>query len=104
MSILKKYVENVQPSIMSSMFNEEYNEVIAIYNWWVHTYPKREQELPELPPLDTVPPLFDDPSTPEEQEWADAVLVRQTIQEDWEEEETEMLIRLIKCRKYLWYP
>lgn len=96
MNILKQFVETAE--------TKQSDEILAIYDWWVHDFPNREGQLPELPPSDNVKfPWYND-FGPEDMAWHNAALEREEVYARWTKEEQEMLIRLMKCRKALWYP
>lgn len=90
-----------------------YEEIKAIYNWWVNVYPHREENMdaelpvPECP--DHIPDGFgwmfneDFENDPTVQEWKRISDLRYQREMDWIKEEEEMLIRLIKIRTMLWY-
>jgi len=88
-------------------------EIKTLYLWWVETYRNRPDpydvsgwtEICErkLPDGDIMSFLDDDIISPEERdERADSLKRLLEIEEQYEKEEDEMLIRLIKIRKSLW--
>jgi hypothetical protein len=80
-------------------------EILALYKWWVNERPARN-------PIDLVRPrirdddmddLFvSDEETPEYKKWTEAIESSQKQQEEWDEEDTNMLVRLVKIRRSLW--
>lgn len=91
-------------------------EIKELYIWWTTTYRnrpdpyeasgwtaycnrKREEKNADGNVLD----FFGEPSTKELRKWRDRSLkMLRKIEEDYEKEDTEMMIRLIKVRQSLW--
>lgn len=85
-------------------------ETIALYKWWVDERPKRV-EIPYLERRGIPDPddIFGDDEDPDPVVEAayrtaryDNMMARQKQDEDWAEEDSQMLIRLIKIRAGLW--
>lgn len=90
--------------------NQVYKEMTAIYTWWTKEYPTREQEWEKANPYPQNIPwkrLF---SNGKHDNDADVIEYRRVaelhrkIEEKWAQDEEDMLIRLVKIRRSLWYP
>jgi len=85
-------------------------EIIDLYVWWKHIYPKRPDPMDASGWSDicakrreTGDDLFWDDKTPEEQaETRKALDMSNELEVKYDKEDEEMLIRLIKVRKSLW--
>lgn len=82
-------------------------EVLGLYAWWTDERPNRvEPEFPSMPGAGDEPlaMLSDkiDRTTPEYAAYEAEVKRVQNIEEEWSNEDTDMLIRLMKARKGLW--
>lgn len=85
-------------------------EVMILYKWWTEQRPARV-EIPYLErrrPLDP-DDIFDEEEDPDPVAEAaykvaryDNMIARQDQEKAWSDEDTEMLIRLIKIREHLW--
>lgn len=87
-------------------------EIIALYEWWTTVYPNRPD------PMDasgwsqicsrrrernsSLLSLLGDKSTEEAEEIAEALKLCTEIEQQYDAEDTEMLIRLVKVRKSMW--
>jgi len=83
-------------------------ELMALNTWWVYERPDREDkfdrthEWPDIEPLS----VFDketqnDPNVIQYRKISEQY---SEAREKWHKEDEEMFIRLIKIRRYLWYP
>lgn len=86
-------------------------EILELYTWWTEVYPKRPDPMDASGWSDYCEmrrekgyALLDlDAKSPEEEEMRDAALKKtREIEEAYEKEDEEMLIRLIKIRNSLW--
>lgn len=93
-------------------------EMLALYNWWKEVRPARQDPMDgsgwsnyccerrkkaEAQGSDLILPILEGNETEEEKAHAHQILeVCHEIESEQENEDTEMLIRLIKIRKYLW--
>lgn len=88
---------------------EVYEEMKLIYDWWVNEYPKQDDILDERYPIIGAgknPGRFLDgyhDDEPDVIEWKKNAEMRRIQQEEWAALEEEMLIRLMKIRRHLWY-
>ena len=82
-------------------------EILAIYKWWVYERPAREiEEYPEYSNqgLGTLA-CFDDDFDRNAEDYkkhSEAMTDRSKKEDEWEKEDEDMLIRLIKRRRHLW--
>lgn len=83
-------------------------ELQVVYDWWVNKYPNREDNLPDYPDVDDEKILGEKReecrNDPDVKEWDRIATIHRNAEEEWEREEEEMLIRVMKVRAYLWYP
>jgi hypothetical protein len=89
---------------------ETAREILALYKWWTEVYPNRPDpheasgwsELCDRRRQQG--DLFDfEDRTPEEHQEANRILdLTRSIEEQQEQEDEEMMIRLIRVRKALW--
>lgn len=93
-------------------------ETLALYNWWKEVRPARQDPMDgsgwsnycyerrkkaEAQGSDLILPILEGNETEEEKAHARQILeVCHEMESEQENEDTEMLIRLIKIRKYLW--
>jgi hypothetical protein len=86
-------------------------EILALYKWWTEVYPNRPDphdaggwtEYCDLKRAAHNGPFFGDDKTPEMREMSRKALEKtREIEESYEKENEEMLIRLIKIRNSLW--
>lgn len=117
MEELRCFYENGAPHIeweADEHHSMVHKEMTEIYNWWVNEYPHQEENLEQTHPYperpDDIPDTLlwtmdeefqDHPAVVESRRVARE---RREIEDGWEAKEEEMLIRLIKIRKTLWYP
>jgi len=82
-------------------------EIIALYKWWtidraarknIDPVPYSNQGLGILSSLDD----DFDRNAPDYKRWQEEHKRQEELEQEWDEEDTEMLIRLIKIRKNLW--
>lgn len=78
-------------------------EVLSLYKWWVKERPSRV----EISPSSALPPEVDpfdqyDRNTPEGKLYSDLMDKSFKQEEEWHNEDTENLIRLMKIRRGLW--
>ena len=90
-----------------------WDELNEIYNWWINVRPKREEENP-YPSLsdytgfdnreDELDLLFDvnKYDTPGYKAYHEACIKYNELENEWNNEDTEMLIRLITIRNHMW--
>lgn len=92
------------------------DEFMFLYNWWRNVRPTRKDPLDEMDIPERAPGVIevDDKGhkfyrqgemtgDPEKIKAYEEALIRSAnIEEEWYNEDTEMLIRLIKIREYLW--
>lgn len=84
-----------------------YKEMEEIYDWWVNRRPKREDFLPELPTLPEewgILPMLNSKyeNHPLMKEWKRIAEIHREKEVEFEKEDDDMLIRLIKIRGYIW--
>lgn len=86
-------------------------EILELYTWWTEVYPKRPDPMDASGWSDYCEMRRDrgyalldlDARSPEEEEIRDSALKKtQEIEEAYEKEDEEMMIRLIKIRNSLW--
>ena len=84
---------------------EIYDEFMAIYKWWTEERPNRSDVFPSsadygLDPLE----IFseDNKKSPNYRRWHEAVMEGYKLEEEYHAEDTEMLIRFVTIRRYLW--
>jgi hypothetical protein len=82
-------------------------EILALYDWWVNVRPARKEE--ELPiyndqGLGILAVLDDDfdQDAADYKSFQELMEHNRDLREKWEEEDTEMLTRLVKVRTHLW--
>ena len=82
-------------------------EIMALYDWWVNKRPARKDI--DAPPydhqgLDILAALDEDfdKKASDYQAHHDAMEAQTKLEEEWREEDDEMLIRLVKIRHHLW--
>jgi len=116
MHVLANFLEHEKESgIVDWGATEEtqhvWSEANAIYEWWINKYPNRDEELDKKYPLpkednDEKPMLWmfysKYENTPEAVEYKALLTKRSEEELVWEQEEEEMLIRLMKIRLSLW--
>lgn len=84
-------------------------EIFALYDWWVNKRPARiEINIPSLRKNSGKEDLLDfldtdfDRTTPVYRDYQIALEKQAKLEEVWENEDEEMLIRLMKIRNHLW--
>jgi len=93
---------------------ERFAEMEEIYNWWTKDWPNCDThkvdgtlriDFPTLPEEWGKMPVFNPKysDTPEIKAWREAGDALHQDDEDWAKKEEEMLCRLIKIRRSLWY-
>jgi hypothetical protein len=87
--------------------NKLWKEMNELYDWWVNIYPNRESTLPDFPELpkkwgflSVVNEDFKD--TEEIKEWRRIADIHNKAEVDWDKEDEEMLVRLMKIHNNLW--
>ncbi len=117
MDLFAEYFETGAPEVV---WDEEehsrkiYAEMEEIYNWWTYEWPHQEKvrangelrvQLPTLPEewgsMSALNPKYKE--TPEVASWREAGNAHHQDDEDWAAKEEEMLCRLMKIRRSLWY-
>jgi bifunctional DNA-binding transcriptional regulator/antitoxin component of YhaV-PrlF toxin-antitoxin module len=111
MDELREYFEKGVPEIdwdATDHHSTAYAEMKEIYNWWVNIYPNqedlfdKEHPFPDLPSLGYV--LGDKHADePLVIEWRRVAELRRKAEAEWYKTEEEMLIRLMKIRRSMWY-
>lgn len=109
MDLVKEFVEEQGLDVVA--WNEDENhqwawkELNEIYHWWTVTYPSRK--MPDAPEIshkkifgEDQEKFKEDPDVIAWNEWCNQ---HNHIEEQWCEEEEQMLIKVAKVRKYLWY-
>ncbi len=87
-----------------------YKEMTDIYTWWTKEFPTREEEWEKANPSPQDIEwrrLFSNgkhDNDPDVIEWKRVADLRRKMDEKWSEDEQDMLIRLMKIRRSLWYP
>lgn len=83
---------------------EIYDEFMEIYKWWTEKRPNRADPFPDLEDydLETDDIFGNKRETPGYKQWSKDTNAGRVIEEEHENEDTEMLIRLITIRRYLW--
>ncbi|MEM3097251.1 MAG: hypothetical protein QXU32_00810 [Nitrososphaerales archaeon] len=115
--LLVEYVENEKPFDNIdwaaggdvSVFVAQ--EIKDLYHWWKYVYPARKNPLEELPD-DLLPPQLrgdidmvvnlESIHDSEYPSYKSALEEAIRLQQEWDEEDTRNLIRLIKIRNFLW--
>lgn len=106
--LLVDYVENERPFEIIDWDHDDESRQIAqeikeLYYWWKNEYPMRREPIHDIdeslvPPLTVVcrGDLTEYPA------WEEACKKTQELEERWDREDDENLIRLMKIRPYLW--
>lgn len=87
---------------------QAFAEMKALYEWWTVTRPNRENTLEPLPEVSAGGGdffvVFDDDyrDHPEVLEWQRVAKIHNDAEQHWDQEDQDMLIRLVKIRQYLW--
>ena len=111
--LLKEFVNfNIEKQIVNwdadEWHKEAWNEMMSLNTWWVYERPEREDKFDRehtWPKIDRLG-LFDK----EKQDDPNVIEYRRILnlyndaKERWHQEDEDMFIRLIKIRRYLWYP
>jgi len=109
----ERSVQHVDWHGSSKEHGKAWDEMNEICDWWTIKWPEREKMFPDGSPL------LERPNIPEEwghmaslkDKYKDEPIMKEYIkylknmsecEEKWEEKEQEMLMRLIKIRKYMW--
>lgn len=110
MDMVKEFVDITQHTIEwedNEHHAAVWKELQIVYGWWTDKYPTREEELPDFPDVDNVKILGEHSEEHKDDadviEWRRVADLHHKIEEEWDREEEEMLIRVMKLRKYLWY-
>lgn len=90
--------------------SQAWQEIQTLYNWWIVDRPKRDEEFPfpnteDYGITSKTAILFNNHNSDEEaaiKRWQKAVDEYHKKEYEWDTEDTEMLIRLITIRKWLW--
>ncbi len=87
--------------------NDLWDEMNAIYDWWIDVYPNREDTLPEYPTLPKewgLLSVFNEDFDDEEImiEYKRVIKIHLEMEEGWNKEDEEMMIRLVKIHANLW--
>jgi len=113
MEELRTFVDNTSDTIDwegTEDHSAAYKELKEIYDWWVNVYPHQEDKaLIDYPIPDySIRTFFDGDedtrTTPEYLKYMEMVDIHSKLEQEWQNTEEEMLIRLMKVRRYLWYP
>ena len=103
--MLEDDLEGVKKEIKSR--NDRWKEMKDIYDWWVDVYPNRESTLPEYPTLPKewgalacLGRKYDDEK--EMIEYKRIINIHIKAEDEWEKEDEEMMIRLVKIQSSLW--
>jgi len=80
-----------------------YNELRKLYKWWTEDRPNRDDSYPDSEDFG-VEDIFGDNASkqPGYKAWRDACDEKEKIDREYDLEDTEMLIRLITIRRYMW--
>lgn len=86
--------------------NAKTQEIWTIYNWWTKVRPYRQDPREHL----RQPEYISDSNgfremfliDGDDELWHNAMQLTRKLEEEWEKEDEEMLMRLIKIRDYLW--
>jgi len=82
---------------------ESEKEFMDLYKWWTEERPKREDNYPSMSEYGIEGGLADlDRSSPGYKRWNEAHDEYNKQQEEYDNEDTEMLIRLVSIRRRLW--
>ena len=112
MEELREFFEKGAPDIGWDATPEHqaaYDEMKIIYNWWVNEYPKQDDILDERYPitgvLKDIGKFLDseDGTDSEVDNWRENSRKRHIQEEEWNAIEDQMLERLMKIRRHLWY-
>lgn len=111
MEELREYFEKGAPDISwdsDEHHAQVYSEMKEIYNWWTDTFKNHEDRLNKEYPFPDLPTMFyafnprhaDEPIVIE---WRRIADIHRVADDKLIEEEEQMLIRLMKIRKSMWY-
>lgn len=117
MDVFCEYFETGAQNVEWSSDEEHlntYKEMEEIYIWWTKAWPKSEEitidgkarlKFPELPENWGMMAALNDKykDTPEIAAWRDVGDANRKADAEWEASEEEMLCRLMKIRRSLWY-
>lgn len=82
---------------------EIFNELTKLYEWWIGDRPNRDDSYPCSEDFGIIDIFGDHISKqPGYKAWRDACDEREKRDREYDLEDTEMLIRLITIRKYMW--
>lgn len=114
MQLLVDYVEKQKPDQVIDWSSDKdhvdaWTTIMLVYTWWKYTRPERVDPLDEI----EVPDDYMTIGEPDENGncpaiWGDypeihaAMAVANKIEQDWYEEDTEMMLRIVKIRHMLW--
>jgi len=98
---------SLPPHERSDQQASDAREVLALYKWWTETRPARKEfEHPEFDHqgMGVLGSLDEDFNRNAEdyKRYLESIDRSSTLEEDWNKEDEEMLIRLIKIRRSLW--
>lgn len=87
-------------------------EMRELYYWWKHVRSFRHDPLEDVDapdwrfePVEDMPGysrMIHDENDPKEKPWQEACKKSEEMRQLWDEEDDDMMIRLIKLRKWLW--
>ena len=105
--ILVDFVEDESDTIdwqSDPKHQQVYEEFTKLYDWWVKERPNRPDPFPDLEDYDLEDKdIFSDKrSTAGFKQWSKDTDAARIVEEEHENEDTEMLIRLITIRQFLW--
>lgn len=111
MEDLRNFYERGAPQVVweeDSHHQHAYKEMTDIYTWWTQEYPTREEKWEEAnpsPDVDWKRKFSNKHETDSDVvEWRRVAKLRHEIETKWAQDEEDMLIRLMKIRRSLWYP
>lgn len=112
MEELRVFFEKGAPDISwdsSPSHQAAYDEMKIIYDWWVNEYPKQDDILDERYPITGVTRDLgrfldtEDGVDTEVDNWRENARLRHIQEDEWNAIEDQMLQRLMKIRRHLWY-
>lgn len=111
--LLVDYVEEEKPNEICDWTWDEahrnaWTEISELYNWWTIVRPMRVDpldsvEFPFKKNLDNwLDNLNNPPDTKEHRDWHEACMKSGEKEKEWDDEDTEMLCKLMRVRGFLW--